>query len=549
MVDVARRVFAATGRDIVVAVVDSGVDGTHPHFRRYRNLELPDGLRHADLTALKGDGEPLVDRNGHGTMVAGIVAGENGAPDDPVTAEVRRRTAWGTVEKEAQTIPFISGMAPEARILSLKALNDDGNGPVSNVLSALQLVHEMNGQGRFVRVHVVLLALGFDYEAEWFACGQSPLCAEVDRLVKNGVLVVTPAGNDAYVYHRTMARGSAAYTVAQTITDPGNAELAITVGSTHRELPQQFGVSYFSSRGPTADGRAKPDLVAPGERIIAPRSSQIPSTDADDDGDAVPTLYTETSGTAAAAAHVAGIAAAYMSVRREAIGNPLAVKEMLKRTAVDLRRNTESQGGGLVNLLSALQGTADMSQTVALGATPARQSEPWVQPPAPSPSWNAGATQGAPAVKPSQAVTLFCSYAKPDARLRKQFERSIVHLLQAGRIDLWHDDEILAGTERDKTIKERLAAAQLIVLLISPDYLQTAFLQTSELDQALQRHRKQKARVIPILLRPIPSLGPLDDIEALPQNDRPVTLWSNRDSAWVDVAEGVERALNELVGR
>ena len=54
-----------------------------------------------------------------------------------------------------------------------------------------------------------------------------------------------------------------------TINDPGNAELAITVGSTHRDMPHIYGVSYFSSKGPTGDGRIKPDLVAPGEKIIS----------------------------------------------------------------------------------------------------------------------------------------------------------------------------------------------------------------------------------------------------------------------------------------
>src|SRR5689334_1333786 len=119
MVDVARRVYAAGGRDIVWAVMDSGIDGTHPHFRRHKNLELPPPLRHVDLTALKGDGDPLVDQNGHGTHVAGIIAGESDPSDGPVFADVRLHTDWGTTNTERNEIPSISGMAPETKLLSL----------------------------------------------------------------------------------------------------------------------------------------------------------------------------------------------------------------------------------------------------------------------------------------------------------------------------------------------------------------------------------------------------------------------------------------------
>ncbi len=76
MADVACKLFGSSGRGIVWAVVDSGIDGTHPHFRRHGNLELPSPLAHHDFTVLKGEGEPLVDRYGHGTHVAGTIAGE-----------------------------------------------------------------------------------------------------------------------------------------------------------------------------------------------------------------------------------------------------------------------------------------------------------------------------------------------------------------------------------------------------------------------------------------------------------------------------------------
>ena len=101
------------------------------------------------------------------------------------------------------------------------------------------------------------MSVGYDFEPEWFACGQSPLCVEVDRLVKSGVVVVVAAGNTGYGWAQSAFRGTVSAGLGLTINDPGNAELALTVGSTHREMPHIYGVSYFSSKGPTGDGRLK----------------------------------------------------------------------------------------------------------------------------------------------------------------------------------------------------------------------------------------------------------------------------------------------------
>ena len=122
--------------------------------------------------------------------------------------------------------------------------------------------------------------------------------------------------------------------------DPGNADGVITVGSTHRMMPHNYGVSYFSSRGPTGDGRTKPDLVAPGERIDSCSLNN----------------YVETmDGTSMAAPHVSGAAALLMSRHRELIGQPRRIKEILCRTATDLGRERRFQGAGMVDVLRALQ--------------------------------------------------------------------------------------------------------------------------------------------------------------------------------------------------
>ena len=90
------------------------------------------------------------------------------------------------------------------------------------------------------------------------------------RRRRRGVVVVAAAGNHGYRKYTTEEGTTSEAYNSISITDPGNADCVITVGATHRLRPHKYGVSYFSSRGPTGDGRIKPDLVAPGEKITAP---------------------------------------------------------------------------------------------------------------------------------------------------------------------------------------------------------------------------------------------------------------------------------------
>lgn len=358
--DAARAAFGSGGLGIVWAIADTGIDGGHPHFQTHGSLKLPGGLRHCDFTAAFDDpnaseAAALTDTDGHGSHVAGIIAGACYRADSPaakpdlptvdaITISHTVRTGDNQTDSviEADRIE-VSGIAPLCKLLSLKVLQSGQSGTVSNLLAAIGYIQQTNNFGRDIKIHGLNLSLGYPFDAAWFAAGQSPLCAEVDRLVKCGVSVVAAAGNAGY--GRVSAVGGASATAALpcTIADPGNAELAVTVGSTHRNRPHVFGVSYFSAKGPTADGRDKPDLVAPGERIVSCQAG------------AGRAAYKEDSGTSMAAPHVSAAIAAFLSVRAEFIGRPEDVKAILVGSAIDLKRRPEFQGAGLIDLMKALQ--------------------------------------------------------------------------------------------------------------------------------------------------------------------------------------------------
>ena len=366
--DAARNAFGALGRDIVWAVMDSGIDRAHPHFLEHKNLELKAPVKHRDFTSLRKEeeleAEALVDENGHGTHVAGIIAGGIDNATRPargfekleiVAAQRKRDENNQIVSEPVEGLTAISGMAPQCRLLSLKVLDEKGKGQASSLIAAIEYIQRLNDYGRTVRVHGVNMSVGYDFKPEWFACGQSPLCVEVDRLVKSGVVVVVAAGNTGYGFQQSAALGVIAAGMTLTINDPGNAELAITVGSTHRDMPHIYGVSYFSSKGPTGDGRMKPDLIAPGEKIISCKSGGRPPGEAGAQSGAKTAEYKEDSGTSMAAPHVSGMIAAFLSIRREFIGRPEVVKDIFLRTGTDLKRVPAFQGQGLVDLMRAIQ--------------------------------------------------------------------------------------------------------------------------------------------------------------------------------------------------
>ena len=147
--DAAHNAFAALGDDIIWAVIDSGIDGTHPHFRKHKNLEgLPGAVKHRDFTSAVE--APLADRSGHGAHVAGIIAGQ--MTGSRIVATTRHLDERGRPTDVTTTLPAISGMAPRAKLLSLKVLDEDGRGngtgKASSIISALEYIQKLNGDGR-----------------------------------------------------------------------------------------------------------------------------------------------------------------------------------------------------------------------------------------------------------------------------------------------------------------------------------------------------------------------------------------------------------------
>ncbi len=368
--DAAHRSFDSMGDGIVWAVIDSGIDASHPHFAAHHTLSDPSvkGLhRTFGVTGEPTATGALVDDDGHGTHVAGIIAGGldgwDGSASDVVVTENRYNVdnpAEPTRErrKVADPLHSLAGMAPKTKLVSLKVLG--GGGPlesrVSRVIQALAYVREVNADNDTVlRIHGVNLSVGYDFDPTWFACGRSPLCLEVDKLVRSGVVVVVAAGNSGYGTVNPTMSTVAQFGLGMTINDPGNAERAITVGSTHRDMPHAYGVSYFSSKGPTGDGRRKPDLVAPGESVTSAGAGALRAAVSLSVEEKDAAVYVAESGTSMAAPHVSGVIAAFLSVRGEFIGRPEDVKTIFVDSATPLGRDPTFEGAGLVDLMRALQ--------------------------------------------------------------------------------------------------------------------------------------------------------------------------------------------------
>ena len=379
--DAADRLFDLSCADVGWAVLDSGIDARHPAFRKLGRdgrpapemaelIKPPNGIRYVNCTrivdtfdltraretfagvsvgelesmslterllASKIDYFPekayVPPRNDHGTHVAGILAG-NWLKEAPA--------ADG---QPAPLTPELTGICPDLLLWDLRVLDDRGVGDEFNVVVGLRLVELINRRAGRLVIHGVNVSLAIAHHAANYACGWTPVCNACSDLVDSGVVVVAAAGNTGFSDPTGNGRADGTSYNTVSITDPGNAEKVITVGATHATLPHRYGTSYFSARGPTADGRRKPDLLAPGEGITGP----LPLVG---DSEADSKAY---DGTSQAAPHVSGAAALLLGRYPELRGQPERVKQILCDTATDLGREPYFRGHGLIDVLRALQ--------------------------------------------------------------------------------------------------------------------------------------------------------------------------------------------------
>ena len=375
--DAARTLFKVKCDEIAWAVLDSGIDGGHPAFgqpgqpgkkRIVKAYDFSDIRTIVSLDNLDMPEHQLVARVGklrklRGKQRKAAVENLRGLAED---ARQDRPIHWELVEEfisvDPKTVPesnhgthvagilgacgggkgehvTVDGMCPDIRIYDFRVLSKTLSNTEFAIIAALQFIRFLNERSGFMVIHGANLSLSIPHDVRNFACGRTPICNECERLVENGVVVVAAAGNLGYQSFETKEGRYDSY-AAFSITDPGNADGVITVGATHRFWPHTYGVSFFSSRGPTGDGRLKPDLVAPGERI---RSALVNQG------------WGELDGTSMAAPHVSGAAAMLMARYSELVGQPRRIKKTLCESATDLGRERTFQGHGMLDVLRAFQ--------------------------------------------------------------------------------------------------------------------------------------------------------------------------------------------------
>lgn len=145
------------------------------------------------------------------------------------------------------------------------------------------------------------------------------------------------------------------------------------------------------------------------------------------------------------------------------------------------------------------------------------------------------------------AVEIFYSYSPDDEALRVRLEKHLSLLRRLGYVESWNGRRVGAHGQGDGEISAHLNSAQIILLLVSPDFMASDYVYDVEVTRAMWRHERGEARVIPVILRPCDWRGaPFSKLQALPKDARPVTTWDDQDEALLDVAEGIRQVVERI---
>jgi serine protease AprX len=315
--------FGSTGAGVGVAIIDSGIASIPA---------LPNVVYRVDFTSSSAAGDPY----GHGTHVAGIVGNSGEGPN--------------------QTY---AGVAPGARLIDLRVLDETGGGTTSDVLSAIDWAitnrNAIGNDGKPLNIRVINLSLGHPPQE---GAATDPLAIECRKAVQAGIVVVAAAGN--------YGKDATGNTVYGTILTPGIEPSVITVGAvTTWGTPNRSDdtIASYSSRGPTVDHVIKPDIAAPGSRMISTLSpgsylsTTYPELQIDDS-------YMAMSGTSMAAPEVSGTVAMILSQIPSL--TPNAVKGILTYTS-EKRGNPLDWGAGYLNVLGAMELTTNLNPGATVG--------------------------------------------------------------------------------------------------------------------------------------------------------------------------------------
>lgn len=150
-------------------------------------------------------------------------------------------------------------------------------------------------------------------------------------------------------------------------------------------------------------------------------------------------------------------------------------------------------------------------------------------------------------VSEHRPLQVFVLHSRKDASFREELEARLAQLVREGLIEYWHEQMIEAGQEWKGTIDHKLTGSEIVLLLVSGDFLASEYSHDVEMIRALAKHEAGQARVIPVILRPVDWNGaPFGKLPSLPRDGRPATTRRHRDEVWREVAEEIRRAVEEL---